>query len=106
MHIEVVDLFWLMAAALVYWYWAGSRRMREWTFRQAKQYCDSENVQLLDDCVALHRLWLKRDKAGRVRVWRTYQFEFTSTGDERYLGRVITLGKVVEAIELQPYRIH
>ncbi|ROS04935.1 uncharacterized protein DUF3301 [Sinobacterium caligoides] len=105
-HIELMDLFLLLLAAFGYWYWASARKMREWVFGESKRYCEAEGVQLLDDCVALHRLWFKRDSQGNIRVWRAYQFEFSSTGDERYLGRVITLGKEIELFELQPYRIH
>lgn len=105
-YIEISDLFLLMFFAAAYWYWATARKMREWVYREAKAYCEEQNVQLLDDCVALHRLWFKRDQRGYLKVWRSYHFEFSSTGDERYVGRAITLGRQIEVIELQPYRVN
>jgi len=60
---------------------------------------------LLDQSVGIHRVWLKRDSDNRLRIWRNYQFEFTSTGDERYKGNVITLGEQVETVQLQVHRV-
>ena len=58
---------------------------------------------LLDEYVALNGQWLKRDEHGKLKVWRSYQFEFSSTGDERYAGKAIMLGRQVLSIQLDPY---
>ena len=50
------------------------------------------DLQLLDESVALRALWFKRSPDGQLR-WRSYNFDFTSTGDDRYQGRIILLGK-------------
>ncbi|HIF54400.1 MAG TPA: DUF3301 domain-containing protein, partial [Methylococcaceae bacterium] len=49
--------------------------------------------------------WLKRNEQGKFMGWRSYQFEFTSTGEERYHGKVIMLGRQVINIQLDAYRI-
>jgi len=60
---------------------------------------------MLDDYVAFKRLGWQRDRAGRLKITRTYSFEFTSTGDERYNGQVTMLGTAVDSFYLEPYRI-
>jgi hypothetical protein len=60
-------------------------------------------LQLLDESVGLRALWLKRDTDGRIRLWRRYTFEFSSTGEDRYSGKVITLGKKVTDLHLDPH---
>ncbi len=64
------------------------------------------NVQLLDDYVALNALWLKRDERGWVKPWRSYMFEFTSTGNDRYNGKIVLLGQRVLSVQLQPHRFN
>lgn len=80
-------------------------KVREIAFIAAKVHCQKMNLFLLDEYVALNGQWLKRDEQGKVKAWRSYQFEFSSTGDERYNGKVIMLGKKVLSIQLEPYRI-
>ena len=50
-------------------------------------------VQMLDGYVALNGIWLKRDKAGKMQLRRSFLFEFSSTGNERYNGTVLMLGR-------------
>jgi hypothetical protein len=54
--------------------------------------------------VGLRDIWLKRDLRGSLRFWRSYQFEFTATGENRYRGRVVTLGQQILSIELDAHR--
>jgi len=61
-------------------------------------------VMLLDDAVYLRGLWFKRDDNGSLRVWRRFMFDFTVTGEERYLGRIIMLGPRIVHSELDPHR--
>ena len=59
---------------------------------------------LREDAVFLRGLWFKRDDQGRIRVWRRFLFDFTSTGEERYTGRIIMLGQRIQHMELEPHR--
>ena len=72
----------------------------------AKQHCEHQDVQLLDDTIALLSVKLKRDHRGNVGVTRSFEFEFTSTGDQRYQGELILHGKKLLHVELQPHRIN
>lgn len=86
--------------------WWGAQGAKQLALMATRDYCEKMDVQLLDDVVALRGFWLKRDGHGSVRVWRSYNFEFTTTGDQRYRGRIILLGKRVEAIYLEPHRLN
>ena len=97
----------VMIALLVgiLFYWSSSQKIREIAFKAAKVYCQKMDIQMLDDYVALNALWLKRDEYGKMRVWRSYLFEFTATGEDRYNGKIIMLGTLIESIQLEPHRI-
>ena len=93
----------LLVAFLLYW--SSSQQIREAALRATKIHCQKMNIQLLDEYVALNALWLKRDQYGKLRVWRSFLFEFTATGEDRYNGKVIMLGNLIERIDLEPHRI-
>jgi hypothetical protein len=86
-------------------YWSSSQKVREIALQAAKKYCQKMDIQMLDDYVALNALWFKRDQYGKIRVWRSYLFEFTATGEDRYNGKIIILGEIIESIQLEPHRI-
>lgn len=97
-------LFWIFLAGFLVWYWWKAKAIKDFVLDAAKTHCKKMDVMLLDDAVYLRGLWFKRDRYGRVRVWRRFLFDFTSTGEERYLGRIIMLGQSIEHIELEPHR--
>lgn len=103
--LSATDLLWIPLAGLVYWYWASSQAVKELALAATRRHCAELELQLLDHTVALDKLSLRRDLDGRVRVWRCWQFEFSATGNDRYRGRSVTLGRRVVAIELQPHRM-
>lgn len=96
---------WLSLIILFGMYWWSAQGVKQIALRAAKLYCQKMDVQMLDDCIVLHRFWFKRDQRGTIRVWRSYLFEFASTGEVRYSGRVIVLGRRILAVQLQPHRI-
>lgn len=106
MNIELMDVFWLVLLGLGLWHWWNAQGIKHRALSAVKEYCDKIDVQLLDDGIALKAFWLKRDPRGNMRIWRSYQFEFSSTGNERYRGVVILLGSVVQSIDAEPHRVH
>ena len=100
---NVAFLLLLMVFAL---YALAAIRVREIALLAAARHCRDMEVQLLDQSIGTRSLWLKRDKHGVPRVWRRYQFEFTSTGEQRYHGQVITLGRTVETVQLETHRMN
>src|SRR5690348_12108459 len=88
---------WIVVVALVALgaFWLTSLKVREAAVRAARVACDSEGLMLLDDTVATRAMKLARDEEGHVRIQRTYDFEYSDTGDNRRQGSVVMLGKDV-----------
>ena len=104
MSLSLSHIFILLAVFAVAWYFFSELKVREIALNAARLHSDKVDVQLLDQSVGVHRVWLKRGRDNRLHIWRNYQFEFTSTGDERYKGHVITLGDWVESVQLPVHR--
>ena len=101
--VEAVALLFLVGAALL---WADSLRARERAVRAGRDACSRYSLQFLDDTVAFARMRLARDGEGRLKIARTYTFEFSDTGNNRRDGAIVMLGGEVEDLRLEPYRLH
>ena len=99
---EVFALALVLAAAYL---WYDSLRAREHAVAAGRAACAHYGVQLLDETVAFARLRLARDEEGRLRLRRTYVFEFSETGDNRRQGAIVMLGARLEDLQLEPYRL-
>ncbi len=106
MYIDIESLFWLTLIVFLLYHWWQSQKTKETALHYTRRQCQQLELQLLDDNISLRGFWLKRDEKGRLRIWRAYNFEFSSTGDERYSGRVVTLGNRVTDLHLAPHRLH
>ena len=93
----------LLGLILLYWWHSGvyKGRARE----LAEGHCREYDLQLLDQSMVIRGIWLQRKIDGGWDFRRTYQFEFTSTGDHRYQGVLILLGMCLLSIELETYKI-
>lgn len=96
-------LIFLLTAGL--WYWWDTMRCKEISRRAGHQACSDGDVQFLDDTVEIKKIWLGRNRRGRIHLCRLFFFEFTSDGTERYSGRIVMLGKQVAEVEMDAYRI-
>jgi hypothetical protein len=90
----------LLLGALA-WLWYDSLKAREAGVREARSACADEDLQLLDDTVAFRSLRIARDDIGRLRLQRTYGFEYSDTGDNRREGSVTLLGQDVVLVSLR-----
>ncbi len=102
---RLADLMLLSLVVLVCLYWLNAQRVKELVLGAVKSHCEKLGVQLLDESVVLKRIWFKRDPTGNMRLWRSFQFEFSSTGDERYRGRIEVLGRRIQDLSLDPHRV-
>lgn len=93
----------LLVLGFIYWY--HGQKVKEIAYQATQAYCQSVQVQMLDEYIAGNGLWLKRDKFGKLQLQRTFVFEFASTGERRYNGKITMLGEQVEAIVMEPYRV-
>lgn len=100
---EAAALLLLVGAALL---WADSLRARERAVRAGRDACSRYSLQFLDDTVSFASMRLARDGEGRLRIARTYTFEFSDTGNNRRDGAIVMLGGEVQDLRLEPYRLH
>lgn len=95
-----IDLLVLLLFAATGWLWFDSLKAREAAVTAARAACDSENLLLLDDTVAILRIGLRRGRDGVLRIARSYAFEYSDTGNDRSTGRIVMHGHRVRVIEL------
>ncbi len=96
----------LLSIALFVWYWSYSQKIKQLALRASVNRCREAGVQFLDHSVVLHKIAFKKNKAGQWRMTREYRFEFTSTGETRYIGKVVLQGHHLVSTELEPYSLN
>lgn len=94
------DLLWLVLVAAGAWYWWITRNAKALALRAAWQRCRELNLQLLDQSVVLRKTRLQRGDDGMLQLLRHYDFEFSSTGQERYRGSLSMRGTRLVSFEL------
>jgi len=102
---QIYDLFWVLFLALLGWVWWIERGIMQWAYGYAKKYCNENDIQLLDDNIRLSSMGLSKNNKGNWKIKRCFTFEFTSTGEQRYDGRIQTLGSKIAGVELDPFRM-
>ena len=85
------SLLLLLLLGLVIAFWLSTMRARERAIACARTACKRLDLQLLDESVNLTRLRFATS-AGRLRLRRHYQFEFTGDDDLRRTGDLELLG--------------
>lgn len=94
------EVFALGLLVFIAWFWFDSLRARERATRTGRKLCDRERVQLLDETVALGRIWLGRDQSGRLQVCRVYLFDYVGDDEQRRQGLVVTVGSSIREAQL------
>jgi len=84
-------------------FWVDSLRAREHALAAGRDACRRYGVQLLDETVQFAALRLGRNDEGRLRLRRTYTFEFSDTGNNRRYGAIVMLGAHLQDMQLEPY---
>jgi len=102
-----MDLGWLLfPLAAGIWFWWDTSAAKEQARLYAKQECQLQQVQLLDDTVALKKTRLQRHAKGHIVLQRHFLFEFSGDGEQRVQGYVILLGRQASKVHLNIHRIH
>jgi len=96
----------IIALGLIAYYWAVTQKLKATALHGARQRCREAGVQLLDHTVVQNKLRLVKDQNSRWRVERTYCFDFTSTGEHRYHGKIILQGGFIVNAELEAFSIN
>ncbi len=99
---EAAAILLLVGAALL---WADSLRAREQAVKAGRAACERYDLQFLDETVSFARIRLARDDEGRLRIARTYTFEFSDTGNNRRGGAIVMLGAKLQDLHFEPYRL-
>lgn len=94
------ELISILILAALAWLWFDSVKVREIAVRAARQACQAEGCQFLDETVAIAKLGTVRDDDGRLLLRRTYHFEYSDTGENRRPGSVVMLGQQVAALNI------
>lgn len=94
----------LLLAAGTY-FWIDTLRAREAALAAGRAACERYGLLLLDDTVAVTRVRFARNADGRLRLARTYGFEFSDTGNNRRHGVIFLVGGETEDIRFDPYAL-
>lgn len=101
----MLELSALALAVGAMWFWFDSLRARERAVAAGRAACGRYGLQFLDETVAFVRIHPARDDEGRLRLQRTYSFEFSDTGNNRRQGVIVTLGGHLADVQMEPFLI-
>lgn len=97
-----LELLGIILLGALAWLWYDSVHVRDIGIRAAKAACAADDLQLLDDTVAIASLSLARDDDGRLCLRRAYGFDFSDTGNNRRRGSLVMLGDEVLVVNTGP----
>lgn len=97
-------ILWLLLLGTVGVFWVTNLRARELATVLARDYCARNQLQFLDDTVALAYLRPTVER-GRLCWRRRYHFEFSEQGDLRRAGYIELAGLSLKDLHLEPYEI-
>ncbi len=103
MVIDLKALTIFFVSGFLGWYAWQALAVKDRAVAAARQACEKADVALLDQSVYLSGIGLERDPQGRVRLRRTFSFDFTATGEHRYRGWVTLLGQRLKSVAFQPH---
>lgn len=81
------------------WFWSDSLRARERMLHTCARLCRDLRLQFLDETVTLAHIRLGRSDAGWPQFTRSYVFEFSGTGKDRWQGRATLAGQRVVSVQ-------
>jgi hypothetical protein len=91
----------LLALGGATWVWYRGMLLRERALAVIGRHCDELRVQLLDQTVALRRIWFCRDAGGEFALRRTFAFEFSTGGFDRCHGTLVCIGEQLDSMRLE-----
>ena len=85
-----VILFLIFLLLIMYW-WRISEQ-KTFAIRNAREYCQGRNVQLLDQTLVFKGMRLEKANNKHRKLCRVYEFDFSSEGENRFTGKIILSG--------------
>ena len=101
--ISFPQLLALMLLTLVAWFWFDNLKAREQGIKAVQAACKQEGVQLLDETVSGRFPRLVRDESGRMVMKRVYEFEYSSSGQDRFYGAIMLIGTEVAMLDISAH---
>ena len=89
------DLGSFLVVVGIAWLWLDSLAARDAAVQAAREACEAEGLQFLDDTVAIAAMRPARDADGRLTLQRAYDFEYSDTGNNRIRGNIVMRGREV-----------
>ncbi|MCL6269609.1 DUF3301 domain-containing protein [Sansalvadorimonas sp. 2012CJ34-2] len=105
MYLELSDIIVFAVLAMIFMIWWHGFTIRQLAISHAKRFCKERELQYLDEGIALSFNAFQRNRSGRLNILRHCQFEFSSTGEDRYQGNVVMLGRTLVEIKTPAYRM-
>ncbi|MFT6372125.1 MAG: hypothetical protein ACJAZT_000860 [Gammaproteobacteria bacterium] len=99
------NLLILLTLCLLVFYWWHSGDFKALAMGFASRHCDQFNLQLLDQSMVIKGIWVEKNANSFLSVRRSYQFEFSSTGEQRYLGLLTIVGLKLKSIDTETYQL-
>ena len=106
MYLDPDSLLWIIGFCSLAVLWYKNLAYKDLAYQAALNFCREADVQLLDQTVYLRSMRPMKNSQQLWRLRRHYQFEFTSTGSDRYKGSVTLLARQVIDIQLAAHRLH
>jgi hypothetical protein len=100
---NLTELLLLLLLVAGVWFWLDSLKTREIGINAARDACQEDGLQFLDETVVGQGLRFARDDEGRLKLRRIYSFEYSDTGDNRRSGSVTMLGHDIEYLHVRPH---
>jgi hypothetical protein len=97
---SIPEILFLLVALALGWLWLDSLRAREIAVRAARDACTADGLLLLDDTVAIAALRTARTAAGHITLERSYDFEYSDTGNNRLKGGITLRGHRVTMLNV------
>lgn len=83
----------LILFTLGFFYWSAARAAAERAERIGRNACQAAGVQWLDQTVHAEGMRLRRGSDGRLGFERTFRFEYSESGEDRLIGRMVLRGE-------------
>ncbi len=93
----------LIIIVVISWFWLDSIAKREIAVTVGKELAKRCDLQLLDETVACNKVWLARNRLGRVQIARLYYFEVSADRESRLNCHLQLLGKQLQSWDIPPY---
>jgi len=90
-------IFVMLAAFAAFLWWSGARAAAERAGQLGRDACERAGVQWLDQAVHAHSMRLRRGDDGRLRVERSFRFEYSEDGVQRHIGHMVLRGEQLVA---------